>query len=73
MRLIDNHEGHLFALPPPNVILLAPRRLSKQLPVLLQFAALPVPRLRSFVVHGSDGAQETLVYVETAAGWRRQP
>ena len=72
MRLIDNEEGHLFSLPPENVILLAPRRISKQLHTFLKFMPPPPPRSRSFVVHDADGDTQTLVYVETAAGWRRQ-
>ncbi|HUC08735.1 MAG TPA: hypothetical protein VMR96_11670 [Solirubrobacterales bacterium] len=72
MRLIDSQDGHLFALLPENVILLAPRRITKRMPVLLRFAPAPAPVSRSLVVHDQGGEQRTLVFVRTAAGWRRQ-
>ena len=73
MRLIDSQQGHLFMLPPANVILLAPKRSAGGSPVLLHFdAPAPAPRSRSLVVHGNDGAQQTCTFVETPRGWRRQ-
>lgn len=74
MRLIDSQQGYLFTLPPPNVILLAPRRSAGGSPMLLTFEApASAPRSRSLVVHDHDGAQQTCTFVETPAGWRRQP
>ena len=68
MRLIDKDAGHLFTLPPANVILLAPRPDPHARPVLLRF--VPPIVSRSLVVHHGDGTSD--VWEETAEGWRRK-
>ena len=73
MRLIDSQDGHLFTLPPDNVVLLAPRRITRRIPVLLRFAPAPAPVSRSLVVYDNDGEPQTILFVQTASGWRRQP
>ncbi len=68
MRLIDSLQGHYFELPPANVILLAPPRLSGQSLAPAPLRLLPT---RSLVVHSSDGSANE--YEQTAGGWRKRP
>jgi hypothetical protein len=70
MRLLDNRDGLLFTLPPPNVILLAPKRIARDLSALLRRKAQP--RTRELTVHPRDGAPTTFTWVETPSGWLRQ-
>jgi len=63
MRLIDNSDGHLFVLPPANVILLAPKRAA--MPVVLTFGPPPAAP-RSLVVHCGRGCAE-VVWLQTAS------
>jgi hypothetical protein len=69
LRLIDAEHGHLFTLPPLNVILMAPRPASLPPPAPQPLPLRPVPS-RSLTVHGPDGAVSR--WEETAAGWRKR-
>jgi hypothetical protein len=68
MRLIDSVAGHLFELPPENVILLAPPRPKRRRP--LPPAPLRLSKARTLTVHSSDGSAAE--YEQTAQGWRKR-